>query len=429
MEKIGELLRNTFAIYAYITAITLMALSGFGLSGKYLLIFFSSLLFIFIWHALFQDSEHVKLRYRSIFFFNLKIILVLLGIIAWVSITDYYLVELFKIYAIDISETAYWKIMFGGLIPVILTTFSVLYYIGSNHISNSIRILILSAFFLNSNLNDILYYKLFSEALPNNWTWVTQPKFLFSSSLTKNEVITWMIISLTFGIIAALFPYEILVWNKAEDSNDFKRTNRQRLIEIIILIVFTLSNIFFAGKVVTLTQVNLNKIRNEYSKQLQNTSQKIEEQLNKLSLNNEPLNTEEQRLTIAFEIIQILQDGYRSTGEYPISTGNCNETWDSSNNGLPFNTVEKIFKDPAEINNDNCFLDQENSRILYYSDGQQFALLLNGQNINKNSNLYVPGTNDVSWFDSETYFNADWEWNTKMLVYMFSKGSEITNIQ
>lgn len=429
MDKVGELLRNPLAIYTYVTSSVLITSSGFGLNGKYLLVFFSSLLIIFTTLALFQDNEHIGLPYKSIFHFNIKIVILLLAALVWISISDFFLVELFKIYAIDISDTVYWNILFGSLVPFFLITSSILYFIGTSHISNSIRIVILSTFFLNSNLNDLLYYKLFSEALPNSWSWVTQPQFMFEGGVSTSELLIWTSVSLVLGIIASMFPYEILVWDKAEESFDFQKTNRQRFIEILVLIIFVVTNIVLAKTMIDRTKENLSDLRRNYNQQLQNTSQKIEQKLTKLSLSNSPLNTGEQRLTVAYEIIQNLQDQYQSNGQYPISIGNCNETWDSSANGLPFNTAERVFKDPAEINTENCFIDEENSRIMYYSDGNRFALVLNGQNIDKNSNLYLPNQNDVRWFESETYFQKDWGWNSQMLVYMFDRGTEVTNIE
>jgi hypothetical protein len=145
---------------------------------------------------------------------------------------------------------------------------------------------------------------------------------------------------------------------------------------------------------------------------------------------NYNIEVQRQRIDNVNEINSYLDAYYSINGLYPKSSGNCTESWDSSYNGLSFKIRNQDIHDPEEIKATKCYLEPNNKTILYYSDGNSYALVVDGQMFDdKNQNIYNPDLNDVYWFNTDTSFAKSWNWKQKMLVYMFQNGKEITKFK
>jgi hypothetical protein len=409
MQKLLEIFKNILSWLILVFSLYLVFLSGFGISGTLILTLFTFIVFLFIWLALFQDHEHISLSYKSITSFVFKYFLILLIFMYWISLCDYYLVELFKIVNINIDKTVYWNVFFGALVGSLITLITFVYYSGSNHLSNSIRISVLAAFIINSNLNDLLYYIIYNQSLPQKWTWLHQPQFLFGDSITSTNVIIWCLISIVMGFVLALLPYEILVSDSIDSNNDFKKSKLGSEFEKIILFILVFASIgvgqyFFVPKIIK----NLDNLK----KETYITAKDKAQSYNSASTSDDSI--------LALQIIQELNKTYIQNGSYPISTSNCKDGWDSSFKSLPIKTSIPYESKQCEISNSNKV-------VMYYSDGNRFALIMPGQNTSpQHPNLYSPGKRDVKWFDTSDSFYKSWNWDTTMLVYQYQKNIETT---
>ena len=412
MNTFAELLRNALAWIIAGCSVYLLFASGFGLAGYYLVYFFALLLGIFLWTALFQDHEHLFLSYKEILWVVVRFLVILGVLIFWVSVSDYYLVELVKILNFPLENTAYWRVFFGALVPAVITLFGVVYYTASNHLSNTLRMLVLGVYLLNSNLNDFAYYLLFNETLPEEWSWVVQPQFLFGTSPSTTEVALWTGLSLTMGILAAILPYEILVHDTLDSNYDFQKPRLAKFFEGVLLTAVVAGSAGFGSYFIPLLQDNL--VQTQAAVTVRDPA---DQTLLTASTSTESI--------LALTLIAELQEIYDTTGSYPLSTGNCREEWDSSTLGLPLNTV--IPSSVSAVRAENCFLSPDTPAVMYYSRGTRFALLLPGDGTSPtHPNLYSPERRDVEWFDSGDYFWQTWDWNTPMLVYLYDAGQNVS---
>ena len=411
MTLLAEILRNACAWLIVGASVGLLFWTGFGVNGIALVYFFAALVGVFLLMALFQDDEHLYLSYHEIGW-SLVRFLVLLGILGyWVTVADYYLVELIKLFGFSLEQTRYWPVFFGGLVPAALTTTGLTYYVASNHFSNTLRFLVLSVFFLNANLNDLGYYLLFGREFPETWSWVIQPQFLFGLNPTTLEVSLWAGLSIVMGILAALLPYEILILDALDTTFEFRKPRLAKFFEGWILGLSVAATIIFGSFLIPQLQDNLSQIQTDIT--WQNPTE-----TSALSATASP-----ESIT-ALNLIATLQDTYQRTGAYPESTGNCREDWDSSQNGLPFSTPSLAPYGSQQ----NCFLDRDNQTIMYYSDGQRFTLLVPAANTAVNHPYYyLPRVKDVRWYDTPDFFWQTWSWDTPMLVYFFAEGEDVAD--
>jgi hypothetical protein len=412
MNALGELIRSGVVITVIGILTGMLFYTGFGISGSIFIWLFAVLISVFVWMALFQDHEHIELNYRKITWFTCKTLLILGLYVCYISIIDYYLVELIKLLNLPLENTVYWKVFFGGLVPASIVVWVYGYYSASNHLSNAIRILILSVFILNSNLNDFLYYLFFGKELPERWTWLIQPKFMFGESFTSLELSFWTLGAILMGLIGALFPWEILVANILDSTYDFKKSKKAELIESFVLLV-----ILVVGSVFLMYTRNF----------IIDNLQTLEKQL--ISRTTNPKSETGlgawQALALRTELTSI----YERTGAYPISTGNCIDNWDSPLQGLPWEVTSISLENykSSECN----FTPESSGTLLYFSDGTRYALLLDGTSVGTtHPNLYTPRVRDVFWFDSSTdSFWQTWSWDSNMLVYMIDSEKEVTRFE
>lgn len=345
----------------------------------------------------------------------------------WVSIADYYFVEIFKKTGLDLADNTYWIVYFGLLIPVIIVLINFAYYVGSRNKAQTVRFLVISSFLYNANLNDLLYYAIFRQPFPDKWTWLIQPKYLFGDTINTPQVFLWSLICVSFSIIALLYPFEELTQEKTRlilaDISGKKTRVRLTSYYMIIILLFIIS---FATTPFIVQKINTSIDTIPTRKY---TPLKQVDLTNTLSPNYK-LEVQKQRIDNVNEINSYLDAYHSINGLYPKSSGNCRESWDSSYNGLPFKIRGQDIRDPEETKATKCYLENNNKTILYYSDGNNYSLIVDGQMFDdKNQNIYNPDINDVYWFDTQTQLGKDWNWKQKMLVYMFKDGKEITKFK
>jgi hypothetical protein len=405
------------------SSVSLLFYAGFGVDGRFVVVFGIVLgLFLFIQglrkRAITPSSIKNSLQIGGLYYLVFGLLLY------WLSIVDYYFIEVFKKIGLDLTDNTYWVLYFGILIPVVIVLINIAYYIGSRNKAHSVRFLVISSFLYNANINDLLYYAIFRQPFPDSWTWLSQPKYLLGSSINTSQVFLWASICVLFSLFALVYPFEELTKEKNKlilaDISGKKARVRIASHYLMLMILFVISFVATPSLVSKVT-TSLDAIP---SRRL--TPLKQIDLTNTLSPN---YNTEvqKQRIDNINEINSYLDAYYSINGFYPKSSGNCTESWDSSYNGLSFKIRGQDIHDPEEIKATKCYLEPNNKTILYYSDGTSYALVVDGQMFdNKAQNLYNPDINDVYWFNTDTLFGKTWNWKQKMLVYMFKNGTEIT---
>ncbi|MCK5027562.1 MAG: hypothetical protein KAS07_04030 [Candidatus Pacebacteria bacterium] len=231
-----------------ISALLLLSAAGHGLSGLYLVVFFVFLTMIFSIFYFIQKKDGGENKWYRFLKFNYEIEVFLLVILAlvWISLIDFFLVETFKTLQFDFSDNTYWVVMFGGVAPMFFTIIAMSFFVGTYHISHTVRIIVLSAFLLNANLNDLMYYKLFKLPFPDEWPWLYQPRFLFGEHVSSPELFVWVSIATIMGMIAFAFPYEKLVPGQFNYKNMAGGKKRMRSYEALVLACFFIFSITYA---------------------------------------------------------------------------------------------------------------------------------------------------------------------------------------
>jgi hypothetical protein len=420
----------TFIILGYASFILLN--TGNGLNGIHLLILFIiSITPVFLTKLFF----HNKVK-KIDFHFNIATLALLVGLITWVSLVDYFFVEIFKITTANLLENSnvYWLLLFSGITAFFIYSIVVFYFVITRNLQNTIRFLLVSVFILNSALNDFLYYILFNIPLPNEWSWIYQPRFIFGEIITTPQLMFWSLGVFLATVIIYLTPFELLTPNQMEnETTDHSKKWVDYIIVIGFFIIGVYHVIFFVPKVKGVirdlnTEINLKiDTTNQILKDKVSTNELSADQYKKLS---SEIYTS--KLKVLEDIQKYLTIEYTKNGTYPVSSGNCTQKWDSSNIALPFNNFTP--KDPLDKGSACDFKDDSNP-ILYYSDGTSYAILMSAQgieNINSyisatNNYLYIPKKRDVLWFQNEqTRFWRDWQWSSQMIVYMVISEKEVT---
>jgi hypothetical protein len=424
-------MRETFVhkvllLLCLFSSIGLMVFAGFGVDGRFVTgfgIIFT--IFLCIQAARKKAITLVSIKHSlqtgGLYYLIFGLLLY------WISIADYYFVEVFKKTGLDLADNTYWVVYFGFLIPTVIVLINFAYYIGSRNKAQTVRFLVISSFLYNANINDLLYYAIFQQSFPDKWTWLTQPVYLFGRSINTSQVFLWATICILFSFAALLYPFEELTKEKTRlilaDISGKKTQIRLASYYILILTLFAAS--------LAITPFAVQRINNSINSvpSRKYTPLKQVDLTNTLSPNYN-LAVQKQRIDNVNEINSYLDAYHSINGLYPKSSGNCRESWDSSYNGLSFKIRGQDIHDPEEPKATKCALEENNKTIFYYSDGSNYSLLVDGQMFDdKNQNIYNPNLNDVYWFDTQTLLGKDWNWKQKMLVYMFKNGTEITKFK
>lgn len=421
-----NLIKSILLLLITIASITLLGMTGRGLSGIYLVGFIIFLLLVFIVLLFLHDKEALRYKMSDKIVLGLEILMISIVVMFWISIIDFYFVEMFKNLKFNLDDNTYWVVFFGGLIPIFFAVISVVYFLGSFHFSNTVRILIFFAFLSNSNLNDFLYYLLLDQSLPSLWPWVCQPVFLFGDSITTVQLLLWTISSILMGFIAFVLPYEALTVDFLDDLSDEKRSTKGKMFQLGFVFIFSVAGILYAYNIIP-------KIKESVYLSSPLTQAILKGEVETNSSNNFPeaennyAELDKERILLAEKIIDYLNTYYDENKIYPVSKGNCINEWDSSFTGLSFVVDGIELKDPEQEKSKKCDYTQASKNILYYSDSKRFALLMPGMTISRDyQNIYIPSHRDVYWFDEDLMFFRDWSWNASMIVFMYEKGDEVT---
>lgn len=226
-----------------ITALWLLGLTGRGFEGEHLVYFFAALTALFSIVYLFDGRPRTASFFR--FQFEIEVVMLIATALVWISLFDYYLVETFKTLAFDFGDNTYWVVLFSGFAPMIFVVIALSFFIGTYHIAHTVRIIVLSVYLLNANINDLLYYKLFGQPFPSEWPWLYQPRFLFGEQITTPELFVWVAVASVMGLVAFAFPYERLVPSQFEYKKDGGE-KRARSYELTILVIFFVFSFIYA---------------------------------------------------------------------------------------------------------------------------------------------------------------------------------------
>ena len=419
-------IHQILSILFIVTSVSLISFAGFGLDGRFVIAFGAVITLFFLIQSARKKAITVYSIRESAQVGGLYYIIFGL-LIYWVSIADYYFVEVFKKTGIDLADNTYWVIYFGLLVPVIIILINLAYYIGSRNKAHTIRFLVISSFLYNSNINDLLYYAIFRLPFPDKWTWLVQPRYVFGENITTWQVFAWALICTVFSLLALFYPFEELTREKKKlllSDLSGKQTVFRLTSQYLILIAMIGGTFIVTPSVVTKVNSGIASIPIRRF-----TPLKQVDLVNTLSPNYN-LEVQKQRIDKVNEINSYLDAYYSINSKYPKSAGNCIENWDSSYNGLSFKIRGQDIHDPEEVKATKCFLEGNNKTFMYYSDTKSYALVVDGQVFDdKNQNIYNPLINDVYWFDTDTTFAGTWNWKQKLLVYMFREGTEITKFK
>jgi hypothetical protein len=418
---------KTILLLLILSAVLLMlGMTGRGLSGLYLVLLTLFLLIIFLFLVFRHDREVVNYKISDKLFLFAEIFLISFVVIFWISINDFYFIEMFKNFGFDFADNTYWVVFFSGTVPIIFTIIAVVYFLGSYHFSNTLRILLLAVFITNSNLNDFLYYLIVNEPLPEVWPWLHQPSFLFDASINTLQLFIWTIFSIVMGFIVFLLPYEALTIDYFDDLADDKRTIKKKLYHLAFVILFCGLSIYYAYTMIPIIKTSVQANGPIAQAML---SGEVKKRVDKVFPEAESYFSEadKSRIELAKNIINYLNSYYELKGRYPASKGNCMKDWDSSFYSFPFYIKDFNLVDPEQKKSLKCDFTEKSKNILYYSDSKRFALVFSGETIPDGyTNLYIPGRRDVYWFSEDVLFFRDWNWNNKMIVFMYEKGGEVT---
>lgn len=422
-----DLVKTGILLLVIASSVFLLGMTGRGLSGAYLVGLLLFLLIIFLALAFQHDKEIVSYRVSDKLLLCFEILLVSIVAVVWISIVDFYFVEMFKNLGLDLNDNTYWVIFFGGIIPIFFAIIAVVYFLGSHHFSNTIRILIFFVFFANSNINDFLYYILLNEPLPKLWTWIYQPIFLFGNSITTVQLVCWSALALAMGFIAFLLPYEALTLDNLDNLTNNKRTKGEKISELLLVIIFSVASIYYAYTIVP--KIKQSVQTNNPVTQATLRQESIDQAEEKFpEPKSDYAKADKERIDLANKIINYLNNYYVTNNSYPISKGNCISKWDSSSKVLPFSIEGVTLADPEQGKGKECDFNGGSKNILYYSDSKRFALLMPGDTIPDDyANIYIPVQRDVYWFNDDVLFFRDWSWDNRIIVYMYNKGVGVTH--
>lgn len=243
-----QVIKFLFLLVILLSALLLLGATGRGLSGLYIITFFTLLTVVFgiVYFARIKTEKQEKGCRFLKFNFEVEVFLLVTLALVWISLLDFFSVETFKALQFDFNDNTYWVIMFSGLAPMFFMIIAMSFFIGTYHISHTIRIIVLSSFLLNANINDLFYYKLFSKPFPAEWPWLYQPRFIFGEHITTPEVFIWATITTVMGLIAFSFPYELFVPYQIDYKNKTGGKKRMRTYEMLILVCFFLAGIIYA---------------------------------------------------------------------------------------------------------------------------------------------------------------------------------------
>jgi hypothetical protein len=422
----------TFIIIIYASYILLNI--GNALNGIHLFILFGiSILPVFLTKILYNNKKN-----RHGIHFDFTTLFLILLLVIWVSVIDYFFVEIFKITTASLLEdsSSYWLLLFSGIIPLFVYSFVTFYFVITRNLSNTIRFILVSIFILNSALNDFLYYWLFNIDLPDKWTWLYQPRILFGETITTEQLYIWMGLNLFAVIVIYLTPFEAITPDNLEVSD---AGHQKKWIDYMILSILLFGGTWHALTFVPIIKNEIKKIDNEINLNIKN-NQELLDIVNSQDKYPEfyitvSKNVYNAKIELLDSVTQYLSEYYSNNGSYPTSTGNCIQQWDSSSIELPFSTFQ-----PKDIfpEGEKCDFSDNSNPILYYSDGTMYALLVSAQGLELLNNtlseednfLYIPEKRDVMWFQNESsYFWKSWKWSSPMIVYMVISEDNITTFR
>jgi hypothetical protein len=421
-----------------ILSIVLLVFVGQGISGAYIVGFFILLVLATFLATTLKIRRAKSANTSEVipyvkFGFEAESLMLVGGLLLWITLLDFFIIETFKLLNYSFATNTYWVILFGGIVPVAVVAMALAFYIGSQNMANTLRLVILSLFVFHSNVLDLLYYKLFSHPFPTSWPWLYQPKFLFGDAPSTHGVIAWVVIGLVMAVVSFILPYENFTPDKIDLKYDANLPKFNKRLNITLVACFFLFVIVYAIPMIGNIKNSLSVQQTATYGTPVHTDLAISKSDFEPQTSDATVNTVSTRFTDAQKIISLLNDDFNKKGAYPVSKGNCDEQWDSSYNKLPFEVDGAQVKDPEQASAKDCKLTKDSKNIWYYSDGNSFALMMSGEAVpaSHNQNVYTPGTRDVRWFTKDILFYRDWKWNggIPFLVFMYVKGNEVTTFQ
>lgn len=171
---------------------------------------FFILYFFYLFILLFLQNELVhRIRFHKInLSFEFEVLLAIIAVIACVAVLDFSVVETFKRVPNFPNDSTYWRNLFNVFLPVLWGVLGFVYHLGGGSIGNAIKIVIVGVFLEYSTINDFLYYLLNATPLPDKWTWLATPQFLFGSTITTPQLTLWLLLMLALAIVVLLLPLD-----------------------------------------------------------------------------------------------------------------------------------------------------------------------------------------------------------------------------
>lgn len=189
--------------------------------GWYFLIYFVYLLILLALQNIFIH----KIPFHKInFSFDVEALIALAVIMVFVSLVDFSVVETFKKLPDFPYNSTYWRNLFNIFLPILWVVMGFMFHLGGGRVGATLKIIIAGFYVEYSALNDFLYYLLNGERLPDKWTWIQAPQFIFGYSITTGQLALWLIIMLIFTFIILLLPLDSFIKDNIFQKNKITQT-------------------------------------------------------------------------------------------------------------------------------------------------------------------------------------------------------------
>lgn len=181
------------------------------------------LLLAYVTYLVLLIVAHTKLVHRVRLFqvksrLDIELVGMFVLILVVIAALDYSVVETFKQLSTFPETSPYWYNLFNIVLPVLWAALAFAYYLGKQSVGEAIKVFIAGVLLEYSSINDYMYYLLNGVALPDKWTWLKTPQFLFGETITTPQLLLWTAICVALAFFVLSLPLQRFVWYK-EDGN------------------------------------------------------------------------------------------------------------------------------------------------------------------------------------------------------------------
>ncbi len=214
---------SKFIKIAYILIPAIIVMLVPSVPGFLLFAYFIYLILLLLLHT---ELVHGLRFFKARFSFEIEILIIFIILLTVIAMLDFSVVETFKKISNFPYDSSYWYNLFNILIPLICAAVGTAYYLGKRSIGDGIKIFLAGLYMGYSALNDYLYYLLNSAGLPDKWTWLATPRFLFGVDITTNQLIVWTVIMMSMALIILSLPLDQFIRYRPYSKNSLSNISK-----------------------------------------------------------------------------------------------------------------------------------------------------------------------------------------------------------